>query len=409
MNSHWFRKKIAEFDWGIFLIVLILYGIGLIALYSATGQGAESYFRSNFTKQLLWGFLGMTTLWVVYFLQKKFLFEWSYIIYGIMLFILVLTLFFGTGVGSSRWFSFGPLQFQPSEFMKIALILALAKYLSSYRLNVQDPKTLVIPFILTLIPMGIIFQQPDLGTAMVFMAILFPMLFWANIPLFYLFAILAPFISIVTAFNFITFAIWIAIIIAVLYFSQRSLFISTLNFLGNVSLGLVTPVLWNSLKSYQQTRILTLFDMSLDPKGTGYQVLQSQTAIGSGGLWGRGIGEGTQTHLKFLPEQHTDFIFSVVGEEMGFIVVVAVLVLFLLVILRLAYLGIEARDKFSGLVIISGAGLLFFHVTINIAMTVGLMPVTGLPLPFFSYGGSFLLMCFGLIGLLLNCNSERID
>jgi rod shape determining protein RodA len=199
------------------------------------------------------------------------------------------------------------------------------------------------------------------------------------------------------------------ILIAVFYFSQRTLLVSVIHFVGNVSLGMVTPVLWNSLKPYQQTRILTLFDMSLDPQGSGYQVLQSQTAIGSGGVWGRGLGEGTQTHLKFLPEQHTDFIFSVVGEEMGFAIVLTVLVLFAALLLRLTFHAANARDKFSGLLIIGGVSMLFFHVVVNIAMTVGLMPVTGLPLPLFSYGGSFLLMTFALLGLILSGNSEQLD
>ncbi|MCF7803032.1 MAG: rod shape-determining protein RodA [Candidatus Marinimicrobia bacterium] len=409
MNNYWIQKKLSDLDWGILAICLVLFTVGLIALNSATLESSGGYFGNNFHKQILWGLLGLTGLFAIYFLEKKVLFEWSYLIYGVVLVLLVLTLFFGTGAGSSRWFRLGPIQFQPSEFMKIALILALAKYLSSYRLNIQNPQTLAIPFLLTLFPTVIVFQQPDLGTAMVYIAILFPMLFWANVPLFYLFAILAPFVSIVTAFNFVTFAIWIGILLVVLYFSRRPLFLSVFHFIGNVSLGLVTPLLWSSLKEYQQTRILTLFDMSLDPQGSGYQVLQSQTAIGSGGMWGRGIGQGTQTHLKFLPEQHTDFIFSVVGEEMGFIVVAVLLVLFMLLLLRITYLASEARDKFSGMVLMGVGSLLFFHVAVNIAMTIGLMPVTGLPLPFFSYGGSFLVMSFAAIGLLLNSNSERIE
>jgi len=409
MNRQWFRKKFSELDPGIVFIVLVLFGIGLVVLHSATGQTDTGYFRSSFHKQILWGIIGLAAMVVIYLLEKKFFFEWSYLIYAVVVVLLVLTLLFGTGAGSNRWFRLGIIQIQPSEFMKLALILALAKYLSSYRLNIQSPKILVIPFVLSIVPAAIVFQQPDLGTALVYFAILFPMLFWANVPLFYLFVILAPLVSIVTAFNFITFAIWAGVIILILYLSQRSILISSAHFVGNISLGLLTPVLWNSLKSYQQTRILTLFDLSLDPQGSGYQVLQSQTAIGSGGMWGRGIGQGTQTHLKFLPEQHTDFIFSVVGEEMGFIVVVLVLLLFCILLVRLTYLAIDARDKFSGLVLIGGAALLFFHVTVNIAMTVGLMPVTGLPLPFFSYGGSFLLMSFGLVGLMLNCNSERIE
>lgn len=409
MNSQWLHKKIEQFDWPIFLTVMGLFSVGLIALHSATSQGGSGFLRTNFHKQLLWGVIGLILLCSVYLLEKKIVYEWSYIFYGIIFLLLLVTMAIGTGAGSSRWIQVGGIQFQPSEFMKVALILALAKYLSRHRLNLNSPKMLIIPFLLTLVPTIIVFQQPDLGTAMVYAAILLPMLFWANVPLFYLFTIIAPVISVVTAFHFASFAIWIGLLLLVLYFSQRTLLVNISNFIGNVSLGLVTPALWNSLKPYQQTRILTLFDMSLDPKGSGYQVLQSQTAIGSGGFWGRGLGQGTQTHLKFLPEQHTDFIFSVVGEELGFIVVMVLLLLFLVLLVRLIYLSSEARGKFSGLVLIGGAALLFFHVYVNIAMTVGLMPVTGLPLPFFSYGGSFLIMCFFLVGILLNSNSERVE
>lgn len=408
MRSTWLQRKIEEFDWSLLLLSLLLLAVGLIAMYSASGQ-SEGAQRINFQKQVIWGGLGIGALWSIYLLKKKVIYEWSYILYGVLLIILTLTLFFGTGAGSSRWIEVGPISIQPSEFMKIALVLALAKYLSRHRLNLQQPASLIIPFLLAIIPAALVFKQPDLGTAMVFPAILFPMLYWANVPLFYLFFILAPVISVLTAFNFATFAIWIGVVILILYFSKRTLFISVGHFLLNVSLGLVTPILWESLKDYQQTRILTLFDMSLDPQGSGYQVLQSQTAIGSGGLWGRGIGEGTQTHLKFLPEQHTDFIFSVVGEEMGFIIVALVLVTFALFFLRMTYLGLQAKDRFSGLIIIGGVSMLFFHVVVNIAMTVGLMPVTGLPLPFFSYGGSFLLMTFVMLGLILNSNSEYVD
>lgn len=409
MNRQWLRKKIEQFDWSIFLVVIALFAVGLIALYSATSQGGSGALRSNFHKQILWGAIGLLLLLGVYLLEKKVLYEWSYIFYGIIFLLLLVTLVVGTGAGSSRWLQVAGIRIQPSEFMKVGLILALAKYLSSHRLNVNNPRILIIPFLLTLLPTAIVFQQPDLGTAMVYAAILLPMLFWANVPLFYLFTIIAPVISVITAFHFASFAIWIGLLLLVLYFSQRTLLVNISHFIGNVSLGLVTPALWNSLKPYQQTRIMTLFDMSLDPKGSGYQVLQSQTAIGSGGLWGRGLGQGTQTHLKFLPEQHTDFIFSVVGEELGFIVVLILLLLFLLLLIRLIHLSSEARGKFSGLVLIGGAALLFFHIYVNIAMTAGLMPVTGLPLPFFSYGGSFLIMCFFLVGVLLNSNSERLE
>jgi len=409
MNNSWIESKIDQFDWSLFGLSLVLLTVGLIAMYSAAGQTEGAQLQNNFQRQLLWAGLGMGVLSVAYLVQKKVIYEWSYVFYAVSFLLLCLTLFLGQGAGSSRWIELGPFQVQPSEVMKIALIVALAKYLSGHRRDLDHPRNLVVPFLLTLVPMAIVFKQPDLGTAMVYVAILFPMLYWANVPLFHLFCIMAPLMSILTAFNFITFAVWVGILLLILYFANRSLLVSVGHFIFNISLGLVTPVLWASLEPYQQTRILTLFDISIDPKGSGYQVLQSQTAIGSGGFWGRGLGEGTQTHLKFLPEQHTDFIFSVVGEEMGFLIVALVLLIFMLLLLRMTYLGFQSKDRYSSLIIVGGTAMLFFHVVVNIGMTVGLMPVTGLPLPFFSYGGSFLLMTFALLGLILNSNSERVD
>ncbi|MBD3275662.1 MAG: hypothetical protein GF372_10140, partial [Candidatus Marinimicrobia bacterium] len=166
MNSSWVQRKINECDWGIILITTVLFGIGLLALASATNQ-ATGEISNVFQKQIIWGILGFGGLFTVYLVQKKYFYEWSYIIYGIVLFGLIMTLFFGTGANSMRWFRIGPFQLQPSEFMKIALILALAKYLSSHRLNLKDPRSLIIPFLLALVPTGVVFQQPDLGTSMV--------------------------------------------------------------------------------------------------------------------------------------------------------------------------------------------------------------------------------------------------
>ena len=193
----------------------------------------------------------------------------------------------------------------------------------------------------------------------------------------------------------------------VFYLSKEKLWISIILSVVNLSLGFVTPFLWDKLKPYQQNRILTLFNMEADPLGAGYQVIQSQVAIGSGGMYGKGLGNGTQTHLKFLPEQHNDFIFSVIGEEYGFIGVVIVLVLFLFMILFCIQAAYRVKDKFSSLVIIGITSIILFHVIINVAMTIGLMPVTGLPLPFLSYGGSFIITCFIMVGIVLNFSIER--
>lgn len=187
-----------------------------------------------------------------------------------------------------------------------------------------------------------------------------------------------------------------------LYFTQEKWVVLLVLFLVNLSLGFTTPIMWNHLRPYQQNRIKTMFNVEADPQGAGYQVIQSQVAIGSGGLWGKGFGQGTQTHLKFLPEQHTDFIFTVIGEEWGFVGVSFTLLLYLILVYLSYQTAYKLKDKYSSLVVVGLTSILLFHIVINIAMTVGLMPVTGLPLPFLSYGGTFVLTCSLIIGLILN-------
>ena len=354
-------------------------------------------------KQMVRMIIGLLVGIFVFFVQKKFLFEKAYWFYGLGLALVILPYIFGTdSTGTSRWLNFGGFNFQPSELMKIILVLAVAKNLSNTEQSPKNFKVFIIPVILTMIPTAIILRQPDLGTSMILVFTLFPMLFWAETRLFHIFLLIAPVISVLTAFNFYTFFVWVIVLGLVLYFTQEKLIILILLFLFNLSLGFTTPVIWDNLHAYQQNRILTMFNVEADPQGAGYQVIQSQVAIGSGGLTGKGFGRGTQTHLKFLPEQHTDFIFSVIGEERGFVGVSITLFLYLMLILLSYQTAYKIKDKFSSLVVVGLTSILFFHVVINIAMTVGLMPVTGLPLPFLSYGGTFVLTCSIIIGLILN-------
>ena len=250
---------------------------------------------------------------------------------------------------------------------------------------------MILPFFITAFVTLIVLRQPDLGTAMVFPAILFPMLYWAGVPTMTLFIIIAPLISLISAFNLISFVLWIGALLLLLWFSRKSLRFIVIMFVINVSVGLVTPLTWNNLKPYQQQRIMTYANRQLDPRGSGYQVLQSKVAIGSGGIYGKGLGDGTQTQLKFLPEQHTDFIISLIGEELGFIGVSVILVLFMLLLFRMINIASNTKNLFESLILLGGAAMLVFQVFINIGMTTGIVPVTGLPLPFISYGGSSLI------------------
>jgi len=401
-------SSISNSNYLIALTVFLLCVAGLMALYSASLHVEASFFKKVIGKQLLWMILGVITMFAIFLLQKKFLFDGAFIFYWIGIAMVVLPYFFGSSAASTnRWFVLGPFHFQPSEFMKILVIVAVARYLSGSDLIISDFKSLIMPLLLALLPMGIVLKQPDLGTSIIYFMLVFPMLIWAGARIYHLFIVLAPVISIITAFNFYSFFIWVLILIVVLYFSKERIWVAIILFVFNLSLGFLTPVLWNRLKPYQQNRIMTLFNVNADPLGSGYQVIQSQVAIGSGGLFGKGIGNGTQTHLKFLPEQHNDFIFSVIGEEYGFVGVIVVLFLFFILISLLISVAYRLRDRFSSLVVIGVMSVLFFHVFINIAMTVGLLPVTGLPLPFLSYGGSFIISCFLMVGLVFNISLER--
>jgi len=257
------------------------------------------------------------------------------------------------------------------------------------------------------LPFILIVQQPDLGTSLVYLAFVLPLLFWAGLNWFYLFVIITPLITMILSFNFYAFLIWMVLITVVLILAHRKPLILVSVFIIHIVVGLITPELWNQLKPYQQQRILTFANPEADPQGAGYQIIQSKVAIGSGGIWGKGFLEGTQTQLRFLPAQHTDFIFSVLGEEWGFAGIFIVMLLFIILLLYLIYLAGIVRSKFSSLVIIGIATVLFFHIVINIGMTIGLAPVTGLPLPFISYGGSFLLTVFIMMGVVMNFSLNR--
>ncbi len=393
----------------IVILVTLLCAFGLVALYSASLHADQTFFHKAIGKQVLWLIFGIILATIVFFIQKKLIYEWTYLLYAIGLILIIVPFFIDSETaGTHRWIDIGPFNLQPSEIMKILLVLAVAKYLSSTEIPTSDFRIMLLPLMATLIPMVIIFNQPDLGTAIIYVMILFPMLFWAGVRIFHIFVIIAPLISILTAFNFYTFFIWVIILFIVMYFSKEKLWIAITLSVINLSLGFVTPVLWNRLQPYQQDRIMTLFNVEADAQGAGYQLIQSQVAIGSGGLLGKGIGQGTQTHLKFLPEQQTDFIFSVIGEEYGFIGVTFVLLLFFLLILINVQSAYRMKDKYSSLVVIGLVSILFFHVVVNVSMTIGLLPVTGLPLPFISYGGSFLISCLIIIGLMMNFSIHRI-
>ncbi|MCJ7812174.1 rod shape-determining protein RodA [bacterium] len=384
-----------------FLIV-----IGFLCLYSVIAGREMTPLHTNFGKQLIWFFLGFVIFLFILFSPFQLFFRSAYFLYAVSVVLLLIVLFYSSG-RVHRWISLGNFQFQPSEFSKVATMLALARYLSLQKEGCLKWRQLWIPLSLVIIPVLLILKQPDVGTASVFFAILITMVIWAGMTLKTTLLILIPCLALVCGFHV---SIFIGFFI-VLFFGCLITKISwwkTVTICGLCFfLGLFSPVVWSTFESYQQQRILIFLGIKANPRGAAYQVIQSRIAIGSGGVLGKGFMHGSQTQLRFLPEQHTDFIFSVLGEEFGFIGVMTVLVVFLFLFSRLIHTAKTARNPFGGLVAVGCVSILAFQFFVNVGMTVGLVPVTGLPLPFLSYGGSSLVMTLVLMGLVMNVSAQR--
>lgn len=402
-----FHEKFGELDFLSIFLILILTGCGLLAIYSATYYVGSDSNMHYFWKQVL-GIAGGIAVFIFLFsLRKSFLLSYAEVIYIAGMVALVLPFILSmVSAGTNRWITLGDFQVQPSEFMKFILIVMLAKYFSETRYSPMKLGYVTTPLIILVIPALLVFLQPDLGTTLIYIAIFMGMLFASGYRLYYIFLIIAPFVTVLAAFNSWVFLVWGICIALVVFFNNKNILSSTMIFLANILVGVLTPLFWMGIKPYQQQRILTMINPNLDPMGAGYQVIQSQIAVGSGGFTGKGFLEGTQVHLHFLPEQHTDFIFSVISEEFGFIGVTLIIILYFVLIMRWIKMAQSSKDTFSAMLIIGGATAMLAHVFINIGMTVGLVPVTGKPLPFISYGGSFLLTCYGLAGIILNGNTK---
>lgn len=358
------RRLLINFDWFFFLLTLTLTGVGLVNLYSASQVVGGARVADSYVRQIYWLALSLAALVLVLRLDLRRLQSYSYPIYGLCLFFLFAVLLFGRSTsGAQRWLSVMGFSFQPSELMKVALILALACYFSK-TVGPARLKALVLPFSLLFLPVLLILKQPDLGTAITLILIFFSLLLLADVP-------------------------WKILL---------TVFSATV---------LLSPLSWFFLKSYQKARILAFLDPLADPSGAGYQSLQSKIAVGSGKILGKGFLAGTQTKLRFLPEQQTDFIFSVLAEEWGLVGSVVLLSLYLLWIARALKVAAQCRSAYGTYVTYGVTILLVWQVLLNIAMATGLMPVVGVPLPFMSYGGSSLLAFFIGAGLILNVRMRR--
>jgi rod shape determining protein RodA len=359
------RRLIANFEWLLPLLVLGVCGFGALTVYSATRAPGETGLSPLATRQLLYMGAGCVLMLLLLVFDYRRLERSSIAIYIVVLAAVLAVPFIGrVGGGSRRWIPLGPVYIQPSEFIKLAIVVLLARYFSRTRPGGLGLREAFIPLVLTAIPAAAILAQPDLGSASILVIVALTMLVLGGVRLRWLLALASP-------------------------------------------LLIAAPVLWGHLKAYQQRRILTFIDPDMDPLGAGYHVIQSKIAVGSGMVWGKGFLQGTQNHLNFLPEQHTDFIFSVFSEEWGFMGSLLVISLYLTIVLRGLVIAAHARDRFGVLLTLGATSIIFWQVVINVGMVTGLAPVVGIPLPFFSYGGSSVLCLFAGVGMAMNVSMRR--
>jgi rod shape determining protein RodA len=394
----------SQLDWKLIGAVLALSIIGIILIMSAQHFADSGYERYYYLRQMIWLLLALGVFAIVIHLPLRLFDVSAYLLYGLALVLLVAVLIFGHSKLSDarRFFAFGPVNLAPSDVAKIALLLTLSRFFAYTRLPANSKRRFAITAIIALIPAALILKQPDMGTSLVFFVLLFVLWFWSGFSIGYLFLIVSPLISLVAASHWIAWALYIIVLLAIVLVVRPGVFVGIAAVVGNLIVGGITPLLWNRLADYQKLRILTFLDPGRDPRGAGYQIIQSKIAIGSGGLLGKGLLGGSQSRLDFLPERHTDFIFSVLGEEFGMIGAVIVMLLFCYVFYRAIIVAARCRSRFASNVVMGAVGIIMFQFFVNIGMTLSLMPVTGLALPFVSYGGTALILFWTLIGLIVS-------
>ncbi len=356
-------RTLRDLDWALLLLSLFICGLGVLQIFSAT-QGTK--FHNAWWKQMVWIVLGLLLMWLISSIDYHTLLGQVPVLYIGVVVLLLLTFVIGTKVfGARRWIALpGGVLLQVSEFAKIVVVLMVARFLTELKTDVLHWRDLLKLIGLVGLPMLLVMKQPDLGTSLTYLPILATGIFLAGLRWQY--------------------ALILGVLVAVLI-----------------------PSSWFLLKDYQKSRIETFLDPSRDPKGEGYQIIQSKIAIGNGGMWGKGVTQGTQTRLQFLPVPHTDFIFSAFAEEHGFVGVVVVLGLYFLLLMQIVQNAQTSPDR-AGMYICMGiCALLLFHMLVNVGMVVGRMPVTGIPLPFMSSGGSGMLSVFMMLGLVHNVRLRR--
>lgn len=397
-------------DWVLLALPVTLTLLGGITIRSAElNQGLTDWWQ-----HWILGGVGLVLTFAIARWQYDILARLHWVVYGATNLLLVAVIASGVTInGGQRWLSFGGIQFQPSEFAKIGLIITLAALL--HQQTAETIPAILKTLAVVSLPWALVFLQPDLGTSLVFGAIALGMLYWANANPGWIILLISPIISTVLfnlplpfSLSLILWAIWV---VAMGVIGGITLPLPWFGALGGVVVNLVAAgmgrLLWGLLKDYQKDRLILFLDPDRDPLGGGYHLIQSRIAIGAGELWGRGLNQGTQTQLSFIPEQHTDFIFSAIGEELGFLGAFLVLMAFWMLCLRLVMIAQTAKDNFGSLLAIGVFSMLMFQVVVNIGMTIGLAPVTGIPLPWISYGRSALLTNFIAVGLVESVANHR--
>lgn len=404
-------RRAAQPDYPLVVLALLLSAFGIAMVYSAGQTDYPTVVADLWRRQLAFLALAMVASWVVSRASSRVLDFLTVPAYVGSCVVLLVLIFIGKGgLGASNnhsWLAIGGVKLgQPSELAKITVVLMLARVLSD-RKEAPDALVELLPSALVVgVPWILIMLQPDLGTGIVFAGIYFAMLFWRGVSWQLLTLLASPVISLVLAFNTGIWGAWFLLILALVLWYKPQVVEGVVVVLANLAFGVAAPILWDKLNPFQQGRLKVFLDASADPLRASYHVIQSQVAIGSGGWFGKGFTEGSQKRLAFLPAQHTDFIWSVVGEELGFFGVTIALTLFFVLFLRCTRVAARATDSFSSLVAFGLVSIWITHLIENVGMTLNLMPVTGIPLPFFSYGGSFLLASWISVGILVRLSAE---
>lgn len=358
------RINFRRFDKMLFFTPIFIFAIGILSVYSASFKSGQTFDNSLAMRQVLWMGVGVLTVFLIIRYDYFRLLDFAWPLYFATLFLLVVVLFCPSRLGAHRWIGLGMMNIQPSEIAKFSVILVLARYFTNTRYEYLSTAKRLVPFLIVGVPFLLIVKEPDLGTGLLLIPVFFAMLY---------------------LWGFKTKHLVIIILVAIV----------------------ASPVLFFFLKEYQKTRLLVFVKPDLDPLGAGYTIAQSKIAIGSGGLLGKGFMSGTQNYLKFLPERHTDFIFGVIGEEGGFMVSMAMLLLFWLLIEKGYRISAQTPDRFGCQLACGITTLLATQIVVNLGMTMGLLPVVGVPLPLVSYGGTSILVTMAFIAILLNIKMNR--